>query len=58
MKVKVKELFRDINRFSKMYYPGEVVDFDPERAKDIVAKGLGEFPEKPEQVKKPRKKSK
>lgn len=53
MKVKVKVLFRDINCFSRVFTPGEVVDFDPERAAGIVGKGLAEYLDKP---KKPRNK--
>ena len=56
MKLKVKVEFRDINRFSRIYTPGEVVDFEAERAKHIVAIGLAE-PESPT-PKKPRKSSK
>ena len=59
MDIKVKVQFRDIDHFSKVYNPGEVVDFPPERAKSIVAKGLAEFPEAaPAPVKKPTNKKK
>lgn len=42
MKVKVKAVFRDKLHYSRLYQPGEVVDFDRERAENIVALGLGE----------------
>ena len=42
MKVVVKVVFRDKNNFSRMFNPGEVVDFEEERAQNIIALGLGE----------------
>lgn len=42
MKVKVLQEFRDKNDRSKRFTIGEVVDFEQERAEDIIARGLGE----------------
>ena len=47
MKIEVKQQFRDINDFSKIYTPGEIVDFEEERAKNIIALKLGVAVEKP-----------
>lgn len=54
MKVKVVREFRDKFNFNKVYKVGNFYEFDNERAKDIIARGLGEAEvvEKP----KPRKK--
>lgn len=41
MKVIVKELFIDKDDQLKTYQPGEVVDFEASRAKDIIKRGLG-----------------
>ena len=41
MKVKVIEEFRDKFNFSKTYKVGEVVEFEKERAEDIIARNLG-----------------
>ena len=54
MEVKVKVPFRDINHFFKVYNPGDVVDFPPERANSIVERGLAEPLKKPA-APKPRK---
>ena len=60
MKVKVKNTFIDKFNRSRVYSPGDVVEFDDERAKNIVALSLGEYvKEKVEEVPerpKPRKK--
>lgn len=47
MKVVVKVVFRDKNNFSRMFNPGEVVDFEEERAQNIIALGLGEAVKEP-----------
>ena len=36
MKVKVLQPFRDKFNFSRLYQPGEILDFDKERADSIV----------------------
>ena len=41
MKVKVIQEFRDKFNYSKTYKVGEVADFDPSRAEDIIARKLG-----------------
>ena len=43
MKVLVKNTFRDVNNFSRIYSPGEVIDVEEGRAKRIVELNLGEF---------------
>ena len=43
MKVKVKNTFIDKFNRSRVFNPGDVVEFEDERAKNIVALGLGEF---------------
>ena len=47
MKVKVKSLFYDKFNLTRCFKPGEVVDFEEKRAKDIVERGLGEFFKEP-----------
>lgn len=42
MRVKVKNTFRDKFNTSRIFRPGEVLDFDEERAKNIVRLGLAE----------------
>ena len=60
MKIKVKNAFVDMFNRSRVFNPGDVVEFDDERAKNIVNLGLGEvFKEKKEEpvpAPKPRKK--
>lgn len=60
MKVLVKSVFRDKDNFSRMFNPGEVVEFEAERAENIIKLGLGEeVKEKaaePKPAPKPRKK--
>lgn len=41
MKIKVTHPFRDINHFSVIHQPGEVVDVDEGRAANIIRLGLG-----------------
>lgn len=63
LKVKVLKEFRDKNNFSKVYSVGTVNEFEAERAKNIVSRGLGEFaedeevkrPSEDEEVKRPRR---
>lgn len=43
MKVRVVNPFFDKFNLSRQYNPGEVVDFDENRANNIVERGLGEF---------------
>ena len=47
MKVKVNSLFYDKFNLTRCFKPGEVVDFEEKRAKDIVERGLGEFFKEP-----------
>ena len=64
MRVKVKETFRDKFNTSRLYKPGEVLDFEEERAKNMVRLGLVEpvvpevhaAPEEPKKPRAPRKK--
>ena len=62
MKVKVKSTFLDKFNRSRVYNPGDVVEFEDERAEDIVSRGLGEAVKeeaeapKPAPAPKPRKK--
>lgn len=61
MRVKVLQTFRDKFNTSRAYKPGEVLDFEEERALNIVKLGLAApfIPEVPQEVKpqrKPRKK--
>ena len=47
MKVKVIRQFLDKFNLARTFNPGEVVDFEEKRAKDIISRGLGEpFEEK------------
>jgi hypothetical protein len=48
LKVKVLKEFRDKNNFSKVYSVGTVNEFEAERAKNIVSRGLGEYAENEE----------
>lgn len=43
MKVKIVRPFYDKFNLSRLFNPGEVVDFEEKRAEDIVSRGLGEF---------------
>ena len=43
MKVKVIRPFLDKFNLARTFNPGEVADFEEDRAKDIVERGLGEF---------------
>lgn len=43
MKVKVTKPFFDKFNLARLYEPGEVVDFEDARAKDIVTRTLGEY---------------
>ena len=58
MKIKVKSAFVDKFNRSRVFNPGDVVEFEDERAKNIVALSLGEpfIEEKKEYQPKPRKK--
>lgn len=40
MKAVVKQLFRDAHIPGKKYFPGEVVEFDNDRAAVLIEKGL------------------
>lgn len=40
MKVKVLQVFRDKNDRVTMYQPGEIHDFEDDRAKDLCRRGL------------------
>ena len=42
MKVKVLLPFRDKDKFTRLYEPGDVVDFERERGEHIVELGLAE----------------
>lgn len=42
MKVKVIKIFKDKYTRTKFYHPGDIVEFEEERAKDIINRGLGE----------------
>ena len=42
MKVKVLLPFRDKDRFTRLYEPGEVLDFEQERGEHVVKLGLAE----------------
>jgi len=42
MKIKVKQLFIDKFDGKTEYKPGKTYDFDDERAKDLIARELGE----------------
>ena len=41
MKVRVKQAFRDQFNTSRIFQPGEVLDFEAARANNIVKLGLG-----------------
>ncbi len=43
MRVKVLEAFRDKNKPSRVYQPGEVLEFDIERAAHMQQLGLVEY---------------
>lgn len=43
MKVKVLQAFRDKFNTSRVFQPGEVLDFEAARANNIVKLGLGAF---------------
>ena len=43
MKVKVLRTFCDKYNLARVFTPGEVVDFEQERAKDIVSRGLAKY---------------
>lgn len=43
MKVKVVKPFCDKFNLTRMFNPGEVVDFEQARAENIVERGLGEY---------------
>lgn len=42
MKIKVIKPFRDINNISIAFQVGSIVEFEEERARRIIAYGLGE----------------
>lgn len=42
MKVTVKQVFIDKNNPGKKYFPGEVADFEKERAMELIEKGVVE----------------
>ena len=48
MKLKVIKIFRDKYNRSTRYMPGEIVDFAPKRAQDLIERGLAEAAEKVE----------
>lgn len=43
MKVEVTRPFKDKFNLAREFTPGEVLDFEPARAEDIVSRGLGKF---------------
>lgn len=43
VKVKVVERFRDKEDLSILHMPGEELDFDEDRALDVVERGLAEY---------------
>lgn len=53
MKVKVLLPFNDKYNLARTFNPGEVVDFEEQRANDIVTRGLGAFDETREPYRKP-----
>ena len=53
MKVKVLLPFNDKYNLARTFNPGEVVDFEEQRANDIVTRGLGAFEETKEPYRKP-----
>jgi len=53
MKVKVLLPFRDKDCFTRLYTPGETLDFEEERANHIVELGLAEPAEEPQEAPKP-----
>ena len=55
MKVKVNYVFFDITNPARKFNPGEVVDFDEERAERIISLGLGEKEEAPKEADVPKK---
>ena len=42
MKVKVKSVFRDKDNYDRVYQVGEDVEFEDERAKDLISRKLAE----------------
>lgn len=45
VKVTVVKVFRDKFNKSVLYNPGQELEFDPERAGDVVERGLAEYQE-------------
>lgn len=45
VKIKVKETFLDKFDTSVRYTPGTELQFEPDRAKDVVERGLAEYAE-------------
>lgn len=45
MKIKVKSVFLDKFDTSIRYTPGQELEFQPERAKDVVERGLADYTE-------------
>lgn len=69
MKIRVKVEFHDKFHLERVFKVGEIIEFDDQRAGDIIARGLGEGyvmeakvdpvevkPETPKATRKPRKK--
>lgn len=45
VKITVAKVFRDKFDKSVLYTPGQELEFEPERAEDVVSRGLAEYPE-------------
>lgn len=58
MEVRVKSVFYDKFDRSRVYNPGNVVDFEEERAKHIVSLSLGELVEDKKEEEKPKTRKK
>lgn len=43
VKITVAKTFRDKHNKSVLYTPGQELEFEPERAKDVVERGLAEY---------------
>lgn len=45
VKITAAKVFRDKFDKSVLYHPGQELEFEPERAEDVVSRGLAEYPE-------------